>query len=177
MQCEKGPVRGQIKCPLPGQKALDAVRPRVPVTLWLTNKPPKTQKRRGPTLRARGAPLALTRARGGRDHPLPTSARSPTRAENVCGRKTEQKGKKKHKAREAPKTLAASRPKEKASEGPRRIPKTRGAQNGTPRKPPRSGTHGQNGRNNKRGGTQKRENEKAKQVLVRGVLLLPDLCL
>ena len=80
VQCEKGPVRRQRKCPLPRQKALDAVRPRVPVTLWLTNKPSKTQKRRGPTLRARGAPLALTRARGGRDHPLPTSARSPTRA-------------------------------------------------------------------------------------------------
>ena len=69
MQCEKGPVRGQKKRPLPYKKALDAVRPRVPVTLWLTNKPSKTQKRRGPTLRARGAPLALTRARGGRDHP------------------------------------------------------------------------------------------------------------
>ena len=109
--------------------------------------------------------LALTRARGGRDHPLPTSARSPTRAEKVCSRKT--KGEKKHKAREAPKTLAASRPKEKASEGPRRIPKTHGAQNGTPRKPPRSGTHGQNGRNRqKRRDTKKKE--PAKQARVKG---------
>ena len=163
-------LRGQKKRPLPRQKARDAARPRVPVTLWLTNKPSKTQKRRGPTLRARGAPLALTRARGGRDHPLPTSARSPTRAEKVCSRKTKQnkRGKRKTRQEKHKKTLAASRPKKKASEGSRRIPKTRGAQNGTPRKTPRSGTHGQNGRNNKRGGTQKREKEKAKQVRVRG---------
>ena len=85
--------------PIPDKKALDAGRPRVPVTLWLTNKPSKTQKRRGPTLRARGAPLALTRARGGRDHPLPTSARSPTRAsrkgvaakQNKTGKKNKDK--------------------------------------------------------------------------------------
>ena len=88
--CEKKGLRGQKKRPLPRQKARDAARPRVPVTLWLTNKPSKTQKRRGPTLRARGAPLVLTRARGGRDHPLPTSARSPTRAEKACSRKTKQ---------------------------------------------------------------------------------------
>ena len=47
----------------------------------------------------------------------------------------------------------------------RRIPKTSGAQNGTPRKTPRSRTHGQKGRNTKCGGT-KKEREQTKHVRV-----------
>ena len=72
-----------------------------------------------------------------------------------------EKGKRKTRQKKHTKTLAASRPKKKASEGPRRIPKTPGAQNGTPAKTPRSGTHGQNGRNRqKRRDTKKKENQK-----------------
>ena len=91
--CEKGLRGGRRIAPSPYKKALDAMRPRVPVTLWLTNKPSKTQKRRGPTLRARrrspgphsGAgrvrrpdvmPFSAQKAYTG----LPTSARKPTRA-------------------------------------------------------------------------------------------------
>ena len=51
MRVQKG-LKGQIKRPLPRQKALDAARPRVPVTLLANKKAVrKTQKRRGPTLR------------------------------------------------------------------------------------------------------------------------------
>ena len=167
MRVKKG-RRGPIKSPLPRQKALDAVRPRVPVTLWLSKKPTKAQKRRGPTLRARGAPLALTRARGGRDHPLPTSARSPTRAEKVCSRKTKQKGKKNNKAREAhenPCRLASKKKGLRTST--RRIPKTHGAQNGTPKNRQEAGRTAKTGKEQTRRDT-KREKEQAKQVRVRG---------
>ena len=70
--------------------------------------------------------------------------------------------------------------KGRASSSPissRRIPKTRGAQNGTPRKTPRSRTHGQNGRNKQmRRDTKKKRNQQNKRVCG-GVLLLPDLYL
>ena len=143
MRVKKGLRGGRRNAPSPDKKALDAVRPRVPVTLWLTNKPSKTQKRRGPTLRARGAPLALTRARGGRDHPLPTSVRSPTRASKSVAAKQNKRGKRKTRTREAQENPCRLASQKKASEGPRRIQKTRGAQKGTPRKTPRSRTHGQ----------------------------------
>ena len=70
-------------------------------------------------------------------------------------RKTQQKGKTKTTERSDQNTLAASRPEKGSQKSTRRIPKTRGAQNGTPRKTPRSRTHGQNGRANKCGGTKK----------------------
>ena len=70
-------------------------------------------------------------------------------------RKTQQKGKTKTTERSDPNTLAASHPEEGPQKSSRRIPKTRGAQNGTPRKTPRSRTHGQKGRTNKCGGTKK----------------------
>ena len=144
------------------------------MTLWLTNKPSKNPEKEGTN------PPRSRRSPG--PHSGQGRARSPVAhfgEITYSGLKSvaaKQKGKKKNKAREARKTLAASRPKKKASEGPRRIPKTRGAQKGTPRKTPRSRTHGQKGRNKKRGGTQKEKRNKQKSACG-GVLLLPDLCL
>ena len=40
-------LRGQKKRPLPRQKARDAVRPRVPVTLWLTKTAVKIPQKEG----------------------------------------------------------------------------------------------------------------------------------
>ena len=85
-------------------------------------------------------------------------------------------GKKKNKAREAQKTLAASRPKKKASEGPRRIPKTRGVQNGTPKKRQEAGRTAKTGKN-KRGGTQKQKRKQQNKCVWGCALLLPELSL
>ena len=77
VQCEKGPVRGQRKSPLPGQKALDAVRPWVPVTHWLTKKAVKIPQKEGTNPpRSRRFPWPSLGRGGGRDHPRPASARS-----------------------------------------------------------------------------------------------------
>ena len=45
--CEKKGLRGQRKTPPPQQKALDAVRPRVPVTLWQTKEAVKNPEKEG----------------------------------------------------------------------------------------------------------------------------------
>ena len=58
----------------------------------------------------------------------------------------------------------------------RRIPKTHGAQNGTPRKPPRSRTHGQKGEQTSAVG-QKKRTRTSKTSACGSVLLLPELCL
>ena len=180
MRVKKGLRGGRKNAPSPDKKALDAVRPRVPVTFWLTNKPPKTQKRRGPTLRARGAPLALTRAaesgQGRARSPVAHFGEITYSGVKKCSRKTkgekEKQGQEKHK-----KTLAASRPKKKASEGPRRIQKTHGAQKGTPRKNAEKQDARPKRAKQKSAAGHKQEKKPEKQVRVRGVLLLPDLCL
>ena len=181
VQCEKkGPEEAQKRPPPQQKRSLDAVRPRVPVTLWQTKNADKVPKKGGvhsPRPRL-GIPLRVTPPRGWVRPPSPTSVRLPTRASrNRCGRKTKQ-GEKENKAEEAQENPCrlASQEKglgkgERTSSSPistRRIPKTHGAQNGTPRKPPRSGTHGQNGRNRQKRRDTKRRKGTAKQVRVRG---------
>ena len=135
--CEKGLRGGRRNAPSPYKKALDAVRPRVPVTLWLTNKPSKTQKRRGPTLRARrrspGPHSGAGRVR--RPDVMPFSAQRPTRGcplrlesllgllEKVCGRKTERNGEKQNKTQEAAKLPCRLASEKKASEEYQENPK------------------------------------------------------
>ena len=137
-------LRGQKKRPLPRQKAQDAVRPRVPVTLWLTKKPSKTPKRRGPTLRPRGASPRPHSGEGRARSPIPASARSRAGpSSKKCAAAKQKRGKGKTRTREAqqnPCRLASQEKgpqKGRASSSPissRRIPKTPGAQNGAPKK-------------------------------------------
>ena len=47
MYSVKKGLRGPIKCPLPRQKALGAVRPWVPVTLWFTKQAVKNPQKEG----------------------------------------------------------------------------------------------------------------------------------
>ena len=122
-------------------------------------------------------PPTLTRARGWGD-PL-----DPLRCEHLLGFSRQsvaakRKGEKKNKAEEAqedPCRLAFQekglRRGERTNSSPissRRIPKPRGAQNGTPRKTPRSRTHGQNGRNRQKRRDTNKEKKPARQVRVRG---------
>ena len=92
-------------------------------------------------------------------------------------RKTQQKGKTKTTEGSDQNALAASRPEKGPQKSTRRIPKTRGAQNGTPRKTPRSRTHGQKGRTSKCGGTKKRNKDKQNKCVWGCALLLPELSL
>ena len=107
------------------------------MTLWLTNKPSKTQKRRGPTLRARrrspGPHSGAGRVR--RPDVMPFSAQRPTRGcplrlesllgllEKVCGRKTERNGEKQNKTQEAAKLPCRLASEKKASEEYQENPK------------------------------------------------------
>ena len=116
--CEKGPVWGHKKRPHPRQKGPGRWASVGPWPHWQQNMPTKSQKGGVHSPRARGAPLALTRARGWGD-PL-----YPLRCDHLLGFSRQsvaakRKGEKKNKAssEEAQKTLAASRPKKRASEG------------------------------------------------------------
>ena len=114
---EREPVWGQKKTPpIPDKKALDAARPRVPATLWQTkyavkipkkgatnSPPPKT----GPSPGSHSSEGWVRLPPGQRDHPR--LSRKSVAAKHKGKKKTRQK---KHK-----KTLAASRPKKRASEG------------------------------------------------------------
>ena len=133
--------------------------PGVPVTQNQTLETKQCRTRRGPTLRARGAPLALTQARGRRDHPLPTSARSPTRASiNQRSRKTKQKGKKKNKDKRStgkplPPRVPRKRPQKVQGEsqkraGPRMAPREKRRE---------AGRTAKTGETDKSGGTQTRK--------------------
>ena len=144
------------------------MRPWVPVTHWLTKQPSKSHKRRGPTLRPRGASPGPHSGEGLVRSPYPTSVRSPTRAsrQSVAA---ERKGEKKNKAEEAHKTLAASRPKKRASEGASeeaQAPLVQGESQNRPgpRMAPRkkrqeAGHTAKTGGTEKSGGTQKRKRE------------------
>ena len=68
-----------------------------------------------------------------------------------------QKGKKKNKTRETHEDPCRLASQEKASEGPRRLPKTPGAQNGTPEKRQEAGRTAKTGGTDKSGRTQKRK--------------------
>ena len=112
------------------------------MTLWLPKEAVKNPETGGDQPSAREAlPLALTRARGGRDHPMlcPFRLKKPTRGcplrlesllgllEKVCGRKTERNGEKQNKAQEAEKLPCRLASEKKASEKSRENPKnTRG---------------------------------------------------
>ena len=123
--------------------------------------------RRGPTLRARGAPLALTRARGGRDHPLPTSARSPTRALKKCSRKTKKGEKETQGKRSTRKPLPPRVPRKRPQKVQGESQKRTG-----PRMAPRenhqeAGRTAKTGETDKSGGTQK-EKETSKTSACEG---------
>ena len=67
------------------------------------------------------------------------------------------RGKRKQNKRNTRRPLPPRVPRRKASEGPRRIPKTPGAQNGTPEKRQEAGRTAKTGGTEKSGGTQKRQ--------------------
>ena len=134
-----------------------------------------------------GLPLALTRARGGRDHPYrPPRDHGPgLLVKSVQPQNKTKRGKGKNKdKRSTAKPLPPRVPRKGASEGASELnphkfqenPKNPRGPEWRPEKTPRSRTHGQKGRNNKRGGTQKQKRNKQKGACG-GVLLLPDLYL
>ena len=67
VRVKKGLCGGRKNAPIPDKKALDAARPRVPVTLWQTKyavKIPKKGATNSPRPRL-GLPLGVTPPRGG----------------------------------------------------------------------------------------------------------------
>ena len=104
VRVKKGP-EGAEKTPPPQTKALDAARPRVPVTLWLTKKPSKSQKRKGPTLHARGASPGPHSGEGRARSPVPASARSRGGPSSKTRVAAKQKGENKNQGQEAKKHL------------------------------------------------------------------------
>ena len=152
--------------------------PGVPVTQNQTLETKQCRTRRGPTLRARGAPLALTRARGGRDHPLPTSARSPTRASiKSVAAKQNRRGKRKTRTREAQENPCRLASQEKGLRRSKENPKNaRGPEWHPEKNAEKQDARPKRAKQTKAAG-HKQERKPEKQVRVRGVLLLPDLCL
>ena len=170
----KGLCGGTKNTPIPDKKALDAGRPG-PTGNKRCRQNPKKGASIAPALEA--LPLALTRARGWGD-PL-----YPLRCDHLLGFSrqsvaAERKGEKKNKAEEAQNTLAASRPKKRASEGAgeqAQAPLVQGESHNRagPRMAPRekrreAGPHGQNGRNRQKRRETKRKRNRQKQVRVKG---------
>ena len=114
---EKWDLRGQQSAPSPTEKVPDARRPWVPGPTG--NKRCRQNPKKGASIAPahEALPLALTPARGWGD-PL-----CPLRCDHLLGfaRKSvaakQKKGKKKTRQKKNKKTLAASRPKKRASEG------------------------------------------------------------
>ena len=172
--CEKGPERADKAPPSPYKKAQG-----VPVTLWLPKEAVKNPEAGGDQPSAREAlPLALTRARGGRDHPMlcPFRLKKPTRGcplrlesllgflEKVCGRETERNGEKQNKTQEAEKLPCRLASEKKASEKSRKNPKHARGPEWRPEETPE-----QKGRTAKTGETKQNGGEKQeKQQQVRG---------
>ena len=75
---------------------------------------------------------------------------------------TQQKGKTKQQKETTKNTLAASRPEKGPQKSTRRIPKTRGAQNGTPRKHQEAGRTAKKGEQTSAAGQQKEQGKKHK---------------
>ena len=182
--CEKKGLCGGTKnAPIPDKKALG---PCDPLPTKLGNQIPKQEGTNPPP--SEGLPLALTRARGGRrapracrrsSHWLGLLVKRVKPQNKTKGENTNQgKEAKKHPCRLASQEKGPQ--KGRASSSPvssRRIPKTHGAQNGTPKKTPRSRTHGQNGRNKQMRRDNTKRTRKSKTSACGGVLLLPELCL
>ena len=152
-----------------------------------TRQKTKNSTRRGPTLRPRGAPPGPHSGEG-RDveRPGPAVGRAiGGPSSKTCeAAKQNRRGETKTKHKKHGNTLAASRPKKgprkgRASSSPissRRIPKTRGAQNGTPKKRQETGRTAKKGDEPTTAG-QKGEKEKTNTSACGGVLLLPALYL
>ena len=152
MRVKKG-LRGRRSAPSPDKKA-----PGVLVVLWLPKEAVKIPEMEGTNLpREKHVPWgSLSQGAG-------VITRSALFGENAysgflekaCSRKTEQKGENKNRHKKQRSTLAALRPENRASEGGRvisapQVPReskknaeTPGAQNGTPTKREKEGTHGQ----------------------------------
>ena len=187
--CEIRGLRGQIKnapSPTKGPGRCASEGPCDPLPNKKATKNPEQEGTNPPP--SEGLPLALTRARGGRrapracrrsSHWLGLLVKRVKPQNKTKGENTNQgKEAKKHPCRLASQEKGPR--KGRASSSPvssRRIPKTRGAQKGTPRKTPRSRTHGQNGRNKQVRRDKTKANKKSKTSACGGVLLLPELYL
>ena len=144
-------------------------------SLWPSGsqtRPSKTQKRRGPTLRARGAPLTLTRARGwARSPSCPLRWDHLLGHEKVCGRRTNTKGGKRNTRQEKhgkplPPRVPRKRPQKVQGEsqkrpGPRMAPREKRQEAG------RTAKTGETDRN--AAGHKKEKREQAKQGACAGV--------
>ena len=103
-------------------------------------------------------PLGVTlRGVGKSTRRVSETTSGPSRKGVAAQRNT--RGKRKQGKRSTGKPLAASRPKKKASEGSRRIPKTHGAQNGTPKNHQEEGRTAKTGETKKRRDTNKKRNQ------------------
>ena len=117
--------------------------------------------------------------------PSPTSVRLPTRASrNSVAAK--HKGKRKQGRRSTRKPLPPRVPRKGPRKGranklkPHKFkenPKKARGPEWHPEKPPRSRTHGQNGRNRQKRRDTKKKRKQQNKCVCGGVLLLPDLCL
>ena len=148
------------------------------MTLWLPKEAVKNPETGGDQPSAREAlPLALTRARGGRDHPMlcPFRLKKPTRGsplrlesllgllEKVCGRKTERNGEKQNKAQEAKKHPCRLASEKQASEKSRENPKNaRGPEWHPDKMPERKDARPKREINPVAAGTQKEKDKKHK---------------
>ena len=149
MRVKKG-LRGQTKRPLPNKKALDAVRPRVPVTLCQTEKGNQIPKQEGTNPPpSEGLPLALARARG-RDieRPGPAVGRAIGGPSSKTCEAAKQKGKTKNQGREATKHPLPGESQKRA--GPRMAHRRKRQEAGrTAKKGETTSAAGQKNRNNK----------------------------
>ena len=169
MQCEKRDLRGHKKAPPPQQKrSLDAVRPRVPVTLWHTKMPTKSLKRGHlkPPAQDWAVPWeSFLRGVGKSTRRVSETTPGPSRKGVAAQQNT--RGKKPRQEKEAQKNPCRLASREKGLRRFKENPKNARGPEWHPEKPPRSRTHGQNGRNKKAAG-HKQEKEPATPVRVRG---------
>ena len=175
-------LRGLIKCPLRRQKALDAVSvgPCDPLAHKTGRQNPQKEGTNPPP--SRGFPWpSLGRGAG----EIPFTHFGEITYSGFLDKvwpHNKTKGEKKNKAREAQQNPCRLASQERGlrrgerAQAPRRIPKTRGAQNGTPKNHQEAGRTAKMGETDKNGGTQKKRNQQNKCVCG-GVLLLPDLYL
>ena len=182
-----GPEGAEKNPPSPTEKVPDAGRPRVPVTLWLTkrtNKIPKKEASRAPAQDWAFPWESLLRGVGKTTRRV--SETTPGLLDKVWPQNEKGKSKTRQK-KHTKKTLAASRPKKRASEGASeqaQAPLVQGeSQNHAgPRMAPRekrreAGRTAKMGETDKSGRKQKGKETSKNKCARRGVLLLPELCL
>ena len=152
------------------------------MTLWQTKKMQSpSRKKRGPTLRPRGAPPGPHSGEGLGRPPQPTSARSPIRASRKrVAAKQNSRGKTKTKHKKHGNTLAASRPKKGPRKGASELKTRKFQENPKNARFPEWRPETPKNRTPKRAISQTRRDkkkDKTKTGARGGVLLLPDLSL